>query len=120
MHQQMLNWADITRSPAEANVIANSSKSGADSPTTSTDEDGAESAESTTVQLAEDQMGSSLDEGNLLADSADTTVAGNVSIEEIREDVRTGRIDGEPQQVLNDVHVERESRETSEDSHDEL
>ena len=65
-------------------------------------------------------MGSSLDEGNLLADSADTTVAGNVSIEEIREDVRTGRIDGEPQQVLNDVHVERESRETSEDSHNEL
>ena len=117
--------ADITPSPpAEASVIdnANSSEStneGADSPTTSTDKDSTESVESTSV--VEDQTGSSVDEGNLLAESAaDTTVAGNVSAEEIREDVRTGRIDGEPQQVLNDVQAERVSRETSEDSHDEL
>ena len=117
--------ADITPSPpAEASVIdnANSSEStneGADSPTTSTDKDSTESVESTSV--VEDQMDSSIDEGNLLAESAaDTTVAGNVSAEEIREDVRTGRIDGEPQQVLNDVQAERVSRETSEDSHDEL
>ena len=76
--------ADITPSPpAEASVIdnANSSEStneGADSPTSSTDKDSTESVESTSV--VEDQMGTSIDEGNLLAESAaDTTVAGNVS-----------------------------------------
>ena len=128
---------DIARSPEAKVDTTNSSQStneGADSPTTTNkDAAGLESTtagddssasnrdqtESGSKDVSSEQIAESAVSGSEDATNSTQEVAGNVSTEEIREDMRTDQNEREPQ-VLNDVRAVRQSQETSEESHDEL